>query len=135
MFYLIREELYKPEEILSVTFTNKAAKEMKERVLDLLKVDNLPITIGTFHSVCARMLRIEAKHLGISPQFAIYDAQDQLDLLKVVLKNLNVTKDYLAPNHARSQISYLKNKMISPDAEARKARTILEKTVVEEVCA
>ena len=91
MFYLIREELYKPEEILSVTFTNKAAKEMKERVLDLLKVDNLPITIGTFHSVCARMLRIEAKHLGISPQFAIYDAQDQLDLLKVVLKNLNLS--------------------------------------------
>ena len=131
MFYLIREELYKPEEILSVTFTNKAAKEMKERVLDLLKVDNLPITIGTFHSVCARMLRIEAKHLGISPQFAIYDAQDQLDLLKVVLKNLNVTKDYLVPNHARSQISYLKNKMITPDAQSRKARTILEKTVVD----
>ena len=131
MFYLIREELYKPEEILSVTFTNKAAKEMKERVMDLLKTDHLPITIGTFHSVCARMLRTEAKHLGISPQFAIYDAQDQLDLLKVVLKDLDVSKDDLAPNHARNQISYLKNKMITPDAQSRKARTILEKTVVD----
>ena len=131
MVHLISEKLYKPENILSVTFTNKAAKEMKERVMGLLKTDDLPITIGTFHSVCARLLRIEAKHLGLSPQFAIYDVQDQLDLLKVVLKELNVPKDTLAPNHARNQISYLKNKMITPSTQARKARTILEKTIVD----
>ena len=64
MVHLISEKLYKPENILSVTFTNKAAKEMKERVMGLLKTDDIPITIGTFHSVCARLLRIEAKHLG-----------------------------------------------------------------------
>jgi len=104
---------------------------MKERVMDLLKTDNLPITIGTFHSVCARLIRVEAKHLDLSPQFAIYDVQDQLDLLKVVLKGLNIPKDTLAPNQARNQISYLKNKMITPSTQARKARTILEKTVVE----
>ena len=86
MFYLIKEKQYKPENILSVTFTNKAAKEMKERVMDLLETKDLPITIGTFHSVCARLLRVEAKHLKISPNFAIYDVQDQKDLLKVVLK-------------------------------------------------
>ncbi|MEC8915406.1 MAG: UvrD-helicase domain-containing protein, partial [Candidatus Neomarinimicrobiota bacterium] len=131
MYYLIREEHYKPENILSVTFTNKAAKEMKERVMKLLKTDNLPITIGTFHSVCARLLRVEAKHLNISPHFAIYDVQDQLDLLKVVLKGLNIPKDQLAPNHIRNQISYLKNKMITPSTQLRKARTILEKKVVE----
>lgn len=131
MYYLIREGHYKPENILSVTFTNKAAREMKDRVMDLLKADDLPITIGTFHSVCARLLRIEAKHLGLSPQFAIYDVQDQTDLLKVVLKDLNVSKDTLAPNQARNQISYLKNKMITPSAQARKARTIFEKTVVD----
>jgi len=131
MFYLISEKIYKPENILSVTFTNKAAKEMKERVMGLLKTDDLPITIGTFHSVCARLLRIEGKHLGLSPQFAIYDVQDQLDLLKVVLKELNIPKDTLAPNHARNQISYLKNKMITPSTQARKARTILEKTIVD----
>ena len=131
MFYLISEKIYKPENILSVTFTNKAAKEMKERVMGLLKTDDLPITIGTFHSVCARLLRIEAKHLGLSPQFAIYDVQDQLDLLKVVLKELNIPKDTLTPNHARNQISYLKNKMITPSTQARKARTILEKTIVD----
>ena len=104
---------------------------MKERVMDLLKTDNLPITIGTFHSVCARLIRVEAKHLDLSPQFAIYDVQDQLDLFKVVLKGLNIPKDTLAPNQARNQISYLKNKMITPSTQARKARTILEKTVVE----
>ena len=57
MYFLINENYYKPEDILAVTFTNKAAKEMKERVMSLLKTDDLPITIGTFHSVFARLLR------------------------------------------------------------------------------
>lgn len=131
MFYLIKEKHYKPENILSVTFTNKAAKEMKERVMDLLETKDLPITIGTFHSVCARLLRVEAKHLKISPNFAIYDVQDQKDLLKVVLKNLNISKEQLTPNNVRNQISYLKNKMISPSTQSRKARTIIEKKIVE----
>ena len=112
MYYLIEEGYYKPENILSVTFTNKAASEMKERVMKLLKKEDLPITIGTFHSVCARLLRSEAKHMNFSPQFAIYDVQDQLDLLKVVLNNLDISKNQLSPNMARNQISFLKNKMI-----------------------
>ena len=131
MYFLINEGHYKPENILSVTFTNKAAKEMKERVMKLLKKDDLPITIGTFHSVFARVLRIEAKHLNISQQFAIYDVQDQLDLLKVILKEKNIKKDVVTPNQARNQISYLKNKMIMPEAQSRKARTIIEKKIVE----
>ena len=131
MYFLINEGHYKPEDILSVTFTNKAAKEMKERVMKLLKKDDLPITIGTFHSVFARVLRIEAKHLNISQQFAIYDVQDQLDLIKVILKEKNITKDLVTPNQARNQISYLKNKMIMPEAQSRKARTIIEKKIVE----
>ena len=131
MYFLINEGHYKPENILSVTFTNKAAKEMKERVMKLLKKDDLPITIGTFHSVFARVLRIEAKHLNISQQFAIYDVQDQLDLLKVILKEKNIKKDLVTPNQARNQISYLKNKMIMPEAQSRKARTIIEKKIVE----
>ena len=131
MYYLVREGLYKPEQILAVTFTNKAASEMKQRVKNLLKTEDLPIMIGTFHSVCARLLRIEAKHLDISPQFVIYDVQDQLDLLKVIMKELNVSKDVLLPNRARNQISFLKSKMITPADQLKKARTILEKTVVE----
>ena len=131
MYFLINEKHYKPEDILAVTFTNKAAKEMKERVMGLLKTDNLPITIGTFHSVFARLLRKEAKYLNISSHFAIYDVQDQLDLLKVILKGLNITKDQVTPNQARNQISYLKNKMIMPEAQSRKARTLIEKKLVE----
>ena len=131
MSYLIKEGHYKPENILSVTFTNKAAKEMKLRVMNLLKTDDIPITIGTFHSICARMLRVEAKNLNLSPHFAIYDVQDQLDLIKVILKDLNITKDHITPNNARNQISYLKNKMIMPESQSRKARTIIEKKMVE----
>ena len=131
MYFLINENHYKPEDILAMTFTNKAAKEMKERVMGLLKADNLPITIGTFHSVFARLLRKEAKYLNISSHFAIYDVQDQLDLLKVILKSLNITKDQITPNQARNQISYLKNKMIMPEAQSRKARTLIEKKLVE----
>ena len=131
MSYLIKEGHYKPENILSVTFTNKAAKEMKMRVMNLLKTDDIPITIGTFHSICARMLRVEAKHLNLSPHFAIYDVQDQLDLIKVILKDLNITKDHITPNNARNQISYLKNKMIMPESQSRKARTIIEKKLVD----
>ena len=131
MYFLINENYYKPEDILAVTFTNKAAKEMKERVMSLLKTDDLPITIGTFHSVFARLLRKEAKYLNISSHFAIYDVQDQLDLLKVILKSLNITKDQVTPNQARNHISYLKNKMIMPEAQSRKARTLIEKKLVE----
>ena len=131
MYHLIKEGYYKPENILSVTFTNKAAKEMKERVMKLLKADDLPITIGTFHAVFARLLRLEAKYLNISPHFAIYDVQDQLDLLKVILKDQNVSKDQVTANNARNQISYLKNKMIMTEAQSRKARTIIEKKIVE----
>ena len=131
MYHLIKENHYKPENILSVTFTNKAAKEMKERVLKLLDLTELPITIGTFHSVCARLLRKEAKYLKVSNHFAIYDVQDQLDLLKVILKELNISKDQLTPNKARNQISYLKNKMVSVQDQLSKARTVIEKNIAE----
>ena len=131
MYHLIKEEYYKPENILSVTFTNKAAREMKNRVLKLLKTDDLAITIGTFHSVCAKLLRKEAKHLKVSNHFAIYDVQDQLDLLKVILKEFKITKEILTPNTARNKISYFKNKMISPNDQLSKARTGMEKNMAE----
>ena len=131
MYYLIKQKKYKPENILSVTFTNKAAKEMKERVMGLLNTNELPITIGTFHSVSARLLRKEAKSLNFSRHFAIYDVQDQLDLLKVILKELDIKKDQLTPNQVRNKISYFKSKMISPEAQLRKSRTIIEKRIAE----
>ena len=129
--HLIRLEKLKPENILSVTFTNKAAKEMKTRVMSLLKTKKLEVAIGTFHSICARLIRNEAKKIGLNPQFAIYDIQDQSDLYKVVLKELNISKDVITANQARNQISLLKNKMITPKDLLKKAKTVFEKKLTD----
>ena len=129
LYYLVNEGLFKPEEILAVTFTNKAAKEMKERVMKLLKTNELDLSMGTFHSICARILREDIKVLGFSRHFAIYDVKDQLDLIKVLFEEFEISKTLITPNQVRNQISLFKNKMMDPAAVDRKARTILEKTV------
>jgi DNA helicase-2/ATP-dependent DNA helicase PcrA len=129
LFYLVDEGIFDPEEILAVTFTNKAAKEMKDRVMELLKRSELPLSIGTFHSICARILREDIQVLGFSKHFAIYDVKDQIDLLKVLFEDNDISKTIITPNQLRNQISLLKNKIISPDSVERKARTILEKTI------
>lgn len=103
--------------ILSVTFTNKAASEMKERIRHFLqktglaKKGDLPLTT-TFHALCAKILRIEGKFIGISPQFAIYDTQDQLEIIKEAMQNLGVSiKDY-KPGAVLGTISQAKNELI-----------------------
>ena len=131
IYQLIEKEKFSPENILSVTFTNKAAKEMKSRVKSLLKTKELGISIGTFHSICARLIRAEAKNIGLNPHFAIYDVQDQLDLFKVILKDLNISKDIIKANHARNQISFFKNKMITPKMQSTKAKTVIDKKLVD----
>ena len=129
MFYLVNEGLFKPEEILAVTFTNKAAKEMKVRVMKLLKANELSLSIGTFHSICARILREDIQVLGFSKHFAIYDVKDQLDVIKVLYEKNDISKTLITPNQLRNQISLFKNKMIDPKTVERRSRTILEKTV------
>ena len=129
LYYLVNEGLFKPEEILAVTFTNKAAKEMKERVMKLLKTNELDLSMGTFHSICARILREDIEVLGFSRHFAIYDVKDQLDLIKVLFEEFEISKTLITPNQLRNQISLFKNKMMDPAMVDRKARTILEKTV------
>ena len=129
LYYLVDEGLFKPEEILAVTFTNKAAKEMRERVMELLKTNELDLSMGTFHSICARILREDIEVLGFSRHFAIYDVKDQLDLIKVLFEEFEISKTLITPNQLRNQISLFKNKMTDPIAVDRKARTILEKTV------
>ena len=131
IYHLIKVEKLKPENILSVTFTNKAAKEMKNRVMSLLKTKRLEVAIGTFHSICARLIRNEAKSVGLDPQFAIYDVQDQSDLYKVVLKELNIAKDVINSSQSRHQISLLKNRMITPEEQSKKAKTVFEKKLAE----
>ena len=129
LYYLVNEGLFKPEEILAVTFTNKAAKEMKERVLKLLKTRDLDLSMGTFHSICARILREDIDVLGFSKYFAIYDVKDQLDLIKVLFERFEISKNLITPNKLRNQISLFKNKMMEPREIESKARTILEKTI------
>jgi len=129
LFYLVNEGLFKPEDILAVTFTNKAAKEMKARVMKLLKANELSLSIGTFHSICARILREDIQVLGFSKHFAIYDVKDQLDVIKVLYEKNDISKTLITPNQLRNQISLFKNKMIDPKTVERRSRTVLEKTV------
>ena len=86
--YLIDEIGLPPDNILAVTFTNKAAQEMKSRVVDLIETDISGINIGTFHSISANILRREIKHLGYDNNFTIYDQQDSKSVVKIVIKEL-----------------------------------------------
>lgn len=112
--YLIRENNVNPINILAITFTNKAANEMKERVSDLLAEDISYLWIGTFHSICARILRMNIDKLGYDNNFTIYDTNDQKTLIKEILKDLGY-KDDINPREVLNVISSCKNKSISPD--------------------
>ncbi len=107
--YLIQENKNHPLNILAVTFTNKAAKEMRERVRALLNGESSMPIIGTFHSICARILRKEAEQIGISKNFLIYDSSDQLSLMKESLKEIAVSLDQFNPSSILSTISSAKN--------------------------
>ena len=104
-----------PEHILSVTFTNKAAGEMKERVQRLITHDISKMTIGTFHSVCAGLLRKHIHLIGYDNNFTIYDQSDSKQLIKTVISDMNLDPKTFQANKYQYLISNLKNKMISPD--------------------
>ena len=129
--YLLDQGIVVPEDVLAVTFTNKAAVVMRERVTRLIKEKHVPLNIGTFHSICARILRNDIKHLGFTSDFAIYDATDQVALLKVVMADMGVPKNSIMPKTARNRISYYKNKLIAHDVAMKSARTIQDRTIVD----
>ncbi|MFH0942762.1 MAG: UvrD-helicase domain-containing protein [Candidatus Beckwithbacteria bacterium] len=112
--YLIKEKGVDPGRILLVTFTNKAAKEMKGRILKLLgeKTAAIPWT-GTFHSFNARLLRIEGKEIGLSNKFLIYDEDDSLATIKQAMKNLNLDTQVYKPRVIKAAISGAKNELIN----------------------
>ena len=113
--YLVDKVGIPPEHILSVTFTNKAANEMKERILKLIKCDVTKMTVGTFHSVCASLLRKHIHMLGYDNNFTIYDQSDTKQAMKNVISSLNLDIKNFQPNKYQYLVSNLKNKMIYPD--------------------
>ncbi len=113
--YLIEHGLSDPARVLAVTFTNKAADEMRARVERLLGVDCRSMWVSTFHSLCARLLRREAPHIGLSRDFVIYDSTDQLATIKQALRELNFDDSSFQPRLVLSRISHAKNRMEGPE--------------------
>jgi DNA helicase-2/ATP-dependent DNA helicase PcrA len=127
--YLVKLCGVSPHHIMAVTFTNKAAREMKERLEQLLGQTVEALTLGTFHAICARILRREGEATGLESSFVIYDEDDQLKLVKQVLEELNLDPKQYAPQALRSAIGAAKSRLVSPEDYARQVNSYFEEIV------
>ena len=126
--YIVRERKASPWNVLAVTFTNKAAKEMQERLTALIGPDARDLAVGTFHAICSRILRREARQdaLGIDSHFTIYDDDDQMRLVGQILDELNFDKKQFNPRMIHGHISRAKNELLGPAQFAEQANRYTE---------
>jgi DNA helicase-2/ATP-dependent DNA helicase PcrA len=129
--HLINAVGAKPNEILAITFTNKAAGEMRERLQRLLGRSGQGLWILTFHAACGRILRREAQRLGYRSNFTIYDQADQIRLVKQCLEELERDPKRFTPRGIHNQISHAKNRLISPDEYANQVQSFYDQTVAD----
>ena len=127
--YLVKLCGVSPHHIMAVTFTNKAAREMRERLEQLLGQTAEALSLGTFHAICARILRREGKAIGLDSNFVIYDEDDQLRLMKQVLEELNLDPKQYVPRALRSAIGAAKSRLISPGGYAQRVSSYFEEIV------
>jgi len=130
--YLIKVCGINPHRVMAVTFTNKAAREMAERLEKLLGQTAGDLTLGTFHAICARILRQEGKAIELDSRFVIYDEEDQLSLIKQSLQELDLDPKQYAPRAIQSAIKYAKSRLLTPADYAEQTSNYFE-TVVQRV--
>ncbi len=128
--HILNQQKAAPWEILAMTFTNKAASEMKERVKALVG-SNKNVWLGTFHSVFAKILRWDVSSIGYSPDFVIYDADDQERLVKYILADMGINPKEYSPKSIRNIISRQKNSLVSPESYASSVNSPFEKVVAQ----
>jgi DNA helicase-2/ATP-dependent DNA helicase PcrA len=127
--YLIKVCGVKPHNIMAVTFTNKAAREMEERLEQLLGQTSEALTLGTFHAICARILRREAGAIGLNPRFVIYDAEDQLNAIKQSLQDIDLDPKQYSPHAIQSVISSAKSRLLNPQQYSERVNSYFEEIV------